>query len=182
MKMKTFSKIMAVALTAMMTLSLTACEDESVPAYGTGVESDGGVHHNLSPNPPAETESETSMVEGFIRGCGIGYDEEIGEYIWVTAFVTSHYSEKLEAWQLVNAKVYGKYDFPYTWIMLSSPPDDSYDLTTTLKPETPTMISWAFPMPDDDTTEITISLVDSTGSASGESVVLDTIQSYLTEN
>lgn len=36
MKMKTFSKIVAVALTAMMTTCLTSCEEETVPVYGTG--------------------------------------------------------------------------------------------------------------------------------------------------
>lgn len=180
MKMKTFSKIMAVALTAMMTLTLTACEDESVPAYGTGVESDGGVHHNLSPNPPAETESETSMVEGYIRGCGVGYDDEVGEYIWVTAFVTSHYSEKLEAWRIVGAVMYDDEGWPDSYITLSNPPDKSYDPDLIVKPETPTMISWAFSIPDD-TSSIVVELVDSAYSSTGERKVLDSIQSYLTE-
>ncbi len=179
MKMKTFSKIMAVALTAMMTLSLTACEDESVPAYGTGVESDGGVHHNLSPNPPAETESETGMVEGYIRGCGIGYDDEVGEYIWVTAFVTSHYPEKTEMWRLVNISVYDDEGWPVKKIILTNPPDKSYDLDAIVKPETPAMLSEAFILPDN-SNYVTITLQDATGET--DDVVLDTIQSYLTEN
>lgn len=180
MKMKSISKIMAVALTAMMTLSLTSCEDESVPAYGTRVESDGGVHHNLSPNPPAETESETGMVEGYIRGCGVSYDEEIGEYIWVTAFVTSHYSEKMEAWQIVGVVMYDDEGWPDSYITLSNPPDKSYDPELIINPETPTMISWAFQFPDD-TDSVTIELSDAAYSSSGEDRILDSVQSYLTK-
>lgn len=36
MKMKTFSKLMAIALMAIVTTCLTSCEDETVPVYGTG--------------------------------------------------------------------------------------------------------------------------------------------------
>lgn len=181
MKMKSISKIMAVALTAMMTLTLTSCEDETVPAYGTGVESDGGVHHNLSPNPPAETESETGMVEGYIRGCGVGYDDEVGEYIWVTAFVTSHYSEKIEVWRVVNTSIYDDAGLRRSYITLPSIPDDSYNLDMLIKPETPTMVSWAFSLPND-SEYIIAELVESAYSGDREQNVLDTIQSYLTEN
>lgn len=177
MKMKTFSKLMAIALMAIMTTCLTSCEDErSIPVQGSGI-SDDSVHHNLSPNPPAETESKTeNTVEGYIRGCGVGYDDEVGEYIWVTAFVTSHYSEKKTVWHVVNSVMYGNSDFPYTRMLLSNPPDKSYDLEAVIKPEEPTMISWAFPLPDD-TETVTIQLID----LSTENV-LDTVQSYLTAN
>lgn len=181
MKMKTFSKLMAIALMAIMTITLTSCEDETVPTYGTGVEDDGGIHHNLSPNPPAETESKTeNTVEGYIRGCGVGYDDEVGEYIWVTAFVTSHYSEKLEAWQLVNASLYDDNGLRRSYITLSSSPDKSYNLDMQVKPETPTMISWAFSLPSN-SEYITVELTDSAYSGADVQKILDSTQLYLTE-
>ncbi len=179
MKTKSISKIISVLFALVMTICLTSCEDESVPAYGTGVESDGSVHHNLSPNPHAETESETGMVEGYIRGCGVGYDDEVGEYIWVTAFVTSHYPEKTEMWRLVNISVYDDEGWPVKKIILTNPPDKSYDLDAIVKPETPAMLSETFILPDN-SNYVTITLQDATGET--DDVVLDTIQSYLTEN
>jgi len=176
MKTKSISKIMAVIFVLVMTTCLTSCEDESVPAYGTGLQNDGGIHHNLSPNHPAETASESnSMVEGYIRGCGVGYDDEVGEYIWVTAFVTSHYSEPMKVWHIINSVMYGNSEFPYTRMLLSNPPDKSYDLEANIKPGEPTMVTWAFPLPEE-TDSVVIQLVDTS-----TETTLDTIKSYLTE-
>lgn len=103
MKMKTFSKIMAVALTAMMTLSLTSCEDESVPAYGTGVEgeAESSVRYNLSPTAPVETEP-AAPVEAYIYNAMIGYSDEIGDYVAVTIMVTNNTGEEQTAGSLVG--------------------------------------------------------------------------------
>lgn len=181
MKMKTFSKLVAIALMAIMTTCLTSCEDErSIPVQGSGI-SDDSVHHNLSPNPPAETESKTeNTVEGYIRGCGVGYDDEVGEYIWVTAFVTSHYSEKLEAWKVIGAVMYDDQDWPDGYITLAKLPDKSYDPEIVVKPDEPTMVSWAFRLPAD-SEYVTIKLLDPAYVGTGEEHVLDSMQLYLTE-
>lgn len=181
MKMKTFSKLMAIALMAIMTTCLSSCEDErTIPVQGSGI-SDDSVHHNLSPNPPAETESKTeNTVEGYIRGCGVGYDDEVGEYIWVTAFVTSHYSEKLEAWQLANVVIYDDDGWGHSWIPIQNPPDKSYDLGMLVKPETPTMVTWAFRLPAD-TDSIVIELSNADYYGAGDDGILDSTQLYLTE-
>lgn len=67
MKMKTFSKIVAVALTAMMTLSLTACEDErSIPVQGSGLQSESGVHHQIVTKPESELPTEAAQGADFM--------------------------------------------------------------------------------------------------------------------
>ena len=106
MKMKTFSKIMAVALTAMMTLSLTACEDESVPAYGTGVESEAesSVRYNLSPTAPIETEP-TAPVEAYIYSARIDYSDLIGDYAVLTLLVTNNTNVPKKASELIYVTV-----------------------------------------------------------------------------
>lgn len=83
---KSISKIIAIALTAVMTSCLTACEDQrNIPTYGTGLESeaDTSVRHNLSPTAPVETEP-VAPVEAYIYNAFTGYSDDIGEYVAVT--------------------------------------------------------------------------------------------------
>jgi len=104
--MKMFSKIMAVALTAIMTACLTSCEDESVPAYGTGIgsETESSVRYNLSPTAPVETEP-AAPVEAYIYNAMIGYSDEIGDYVAVTIMVTNNTGEDQNAGSLVGIDI-----------------------------------------------------------------------------
>ena len=107
MKMKTFSKIMAIALTAVMTTCMTSCEDQrDIPVYGTGLESEVGtsVRYNLSPTAPVETEP-AEPVEAYIHSANVGYSDLIGEYIAVTIVVTNNTGETYEVGNLIGVSV-----------------------------------------------------------------------------
>lgn len=156
MKMKTFSKIMTLAFTAVMTTSLTACEDENVPAYGTGIISDTGVKHNLSPTPPVETEPEPDLdASAMIRAVDIGYSEEYGEYIFVHVFITNNTDEKEEAWRLANVSITTDIGWPLAKI--GQIYDDDHENTKlTIKPGKQDFVIFKFQLPDWPTEQISI--------------------------
>lgn len=67
--MKTFSKITAIALMAVMTTTcLTACEEDSVPAYGTIIDetNDTAVHHQIVTEPRYEEPQEVTQGADFM--------------------------------------------------------------------------------------------------------------------
>lgn len=104
MKMKTFSKLMAIALMAIMTTCLTSCEDErTIPVQGSGVDTsvETSVRYNLSPTAPVETEP-AAPVEAYIYNAFIDYSDEIGDYVAVTIMVTNNTGEDREAGDLVG--------------------------------------------------------------------------------
>lgn len=181
MKMKTFSKIMAVALTAVMTTCLTSCEDESVPAYGTGLQDDGGIHHNLSPNPPTETEPQSDLnATAFIRNVDIGYDTEIGEYIYVYVFITNNTDEKMEAWRLANASVRDDQGLLLNEILENTMGDKHEDVSSTIRAGEQDFVIQKFWFPDHDSSffDINVSVWDNT---TQENVIVDSQRVYLTE-
>lgn len=176
---KVLSKIIAIALTAVMTTCLTACEDErNIPTYGTGLESEADtvVRHNLSPTAPVETEPESdNMADGFIRGCGIGYDDEVGEYIWVTAIVTSLNPNEVEIHRIVDASVYGDDGLPLSYcqkLVLNDGTDDPY---RTVNYGDQVIVTWSFVL-SRQIGAIDINLLDNSNQE-----VIDTMHLYLTE-
>lgn len=106
MKTQSISKIMFVLLALMMTICLTSCEDESVPAYGTGVEgeAESSVRYNLSPTAPVETEP-AAPVEAYIYSARIDYSDLIGDYLILTLLVTNNTNVPKEAWELTSISV-----------------------------------------------------------------------------
>lgn len=109
MRKRLISKIIAIALTAMMTTCLTACEVErDIPVYGTGIESeaDTSVRHNLSPTAPVETEP-VAPVEAYIKSAIVNYDETFGEYISVYVVVTNNTGETRTIGSLIGISIPG---------------------------------------------------------------------------
>lgn len=181
MKTKSISKIISVLFAIVMTTCLTSCEDESVPAYGTGVESDGGVHHNLSPNPPTETEPQADLdATAFIRTVDIGYDPEIGEYIYVYVFITNNTDEKMEAWRLAQVGVLSDQELPLQSLMIEVMGDKHEDTSRMIKPGDQDFIIEKFYFPDYKSTflDVRVSVWDNT---TQENVIVDSRRLYLTE-
>lgn len=179
--MKMFSKIMAVALTAIMTACLTSCEDESVPAYGTGLQNDGGIHHNLSPNPPAETEPQADLnATAFIRTVDIGYDPEVGEYIYAYVFITNNTDEKMEAWRLASLRILDDQELPLIEITEELMGDKHEDVSLVIKPNEQNFIIQKFRMAPQasEFIDVYVSVWDNT---TQEKVVVDSTRLYLTE-
>lgn len=138
MKTKVISKIIAIALTAVMTTCLTACEDErNIPAYGTGLESEADtvVRHNLSPTAPVETEPAPVLnADAYIKYADIGYDEEMGEYVFVYVVITNNMDKKMEAWRLAQTKVFADNGLSLKGITKNLMGDDHEDVATEIKP------------------------------------------------
>lgn len=109
MKMKTFSKLMAIALMAIMTTCLTSCEDErTIPVQGSGVDTsvETSVRYNLSPTAPVETEP-VAPVEAYIYNAFVDYSDEIGDYVAVTIMVTNNTGEDREAGDIIGMQIVG---------------------------------------------------------------------------
>ena len=171
---------MAIALTAVMTTSLTACEDENVPAYGTGIVSDTGVKHNLSPTPPVETEPEPDLrANAMIRAVDIGYSEEYGEYIFVHVFITNNTDEKKEAWRLASVSIDTDYG-----LQLSKIPqiydDEHEDLNLMIKPGKQDFVIYKFKLPEWPAEQLYVK-VSVWDDAIQDNVVVDHTELYLTE-
>lgn len=101
------TKSIAMVLIILMSICLTACEDErNVAVYGTGLEENVGtsVRHNLSPTAPVETEP-VAPVEAYIYNAFTGYSDEIGEYVAVTVVITNNTGETQEAGHLAEVNV-----------------------------------------------------------------------------
>lgn len=181
MKMKTFSKLMAIALMAIMTTCLTSCEDErTIPVQGSGI-SDDSVHHNLSPNPPAETKLQGDLVaSAFIRSADIAYDENLGEYIYVYVFITNNTDEKTEAWKLAQAVVLDDQGLSLMPIYDNLMGEDREDMSLIIKPDTQDFVIQKFQMPSWDTEfiDVNVSVWDN---GSQDYVITDTRRLYLTE-
>lgn len=177
--MKTFSKLMAIALMAIMTITLTSCEDErSIPVQGSGI-SDDGVHHNLSPNPPAETEPQSDLnAEAFIKSVSIGYNDEVGEYIYVTVVITNKMDEKMEAWRLAQVGVLDDQGLPHIVLMEELMGDKHEDTSRVIKPGDQDFIIQNFELHDTEFVDVSISVWDN---ASQNYIVTDFKRFYLTE-
>lgn len=174
MKIKTILKTAVIAAAAAVTLCLTGCENgDNVPAYGTGV------HHNLSPNPPAETEPQSDLdAEAFIKGVGVGYDDEFGEYIYVTVVITNKMSEKMEAWKLAQVGVHDDQGLPHVVLMEELMGDKHENTSRMIKPNEQDFIIQNFELHDTQFIDIRVSVWDN---SSQDYIITDSRRFYLTE-
>lgn len=186
MRKKSISKIIAIALTAMMTTCLTACEDKrDIPVYGTGIESeaDTSVHHRLSPTAPVETEPVTEYnADAYIKSVNTGYDEQYGEYIAVCVVITNNLSEKIEACKLAQVKVFNDLELSLIEITDNIIGDEYEDKFAEIKPGEQSLMIQKFQLSEMDVASSFIDVnVTVWDNAIQDNVVVDSRRYYLTE-
>ncbi len=109
MKIKTFSKIIALVITAILTVSLTSCkEEQDVPVYGTGIVSDTGdtgVHHQIVTKPVSDDESEVTQGADFMLvNAVIEQGSDGKEYLVLYTGVTNLTNEEKILTETVSVK------------------------------------------------------------------------------
>lgn len=168
MKMKTFSKLMAIALMAIMTTCLTSCEDErTVPVQGSGI-GDDGVHHQIVTEPKDEKlpdenqgadfmlvnamiESGSDDIEYLILYTGItnltNEEHTPGELLGVTAW----YPDNMDSWYSGSAVLYATSDVGDFKIS---------DANKSIKPGEQSLVIYAFELVPEEIPYVTIKAYD----------------------
>ncbi len=176
--MKTFSKaIAAIALMAAMTTCLTACEEDSVPAYGTIMEEDTKpIRHELSPTPPVEVPD----VEASIYSAYTGYSDDVGEYIAVVVIVINNTNETKEVGYLLGVSVTDDSGRGLAYCTNNITGDENENLSREIGPGEQTYAIYSFNSPSTNFTLNGIEYIDISVQNDVDGV-LDSRRYYLTE-
>ena len=151
LNMKT--KSIAMVLIILMSICLAACEDErNVPAYGTGVEEDTGIHHQIVTEPRYEVSEEVTQGADFMLvNAVIEQGSDGNEYLVLYTGVTNLTNEKKSPVELVSV---GCCLPSETWLSYCRIPlsdyneDDLYDIS--IKPGEQKLVVYAMLVPQYD--------------------------------
>ncbi len=161
--MKTFSKaIAAIALMAAMTTCLTACEEDSVPAYGTIIDetNDTAVHHQIVTEPRYDETQVTQGADFMLINALIEQGSDGYEYLVLYTGITNLTGEERSPQDLVGVAVFDP-DNTGLYYMRDSVGDyDPDNQLENINPGEQKLVLYAYRLPQVATDYVNISVHD----------------------
>lgn len=157
---KVLSKIMAIALTAVMTACLTSCEDQrDIPVYGTGLEDDTGVHHQIVTEPRYE-EFQVMGADFMLINAVIEQGTDGYEYLVLYTGVTNMMSDKHSADELIGVSAKDPEDTGLYYMRDSIGDYNPNDQEEPIDPGKQKLILYAYRLPVTETEYVVIRVHD----------------------